>query len=96
MSDYPYECKYRTEEGLCNGHKRCTPLSLDACDEPVDMIQPVDMCANQSNWGNTYNYVTEEDIEALKSGKIIYINDGEYCHFIEFRQGEKTYGHQNT
>ena len=57
----------------------------------TDTIQMVDankVDALSSPWGNSYCYITEEQLEELKNGKIIYFNDGEYGNFIELKKGE--------
>ena len=40
-----------------------------------------------SVWGNTFATITEEHIDAMRKGKIIYVDDGEYCHFFRFVKG---------
>lgn len=41
-----------------------------------------------SMWGMDAHYLTEEDIQALNSGKILYFDDGEYAHVL-FKGGER-------
>lgn len=50
--------------------------------EPVEMIEFEQVVDAQSAWGNTYSYITKEQLEDLQNGKLVYIDDGEYCHFI--------------
>jgi|WetSurMetagenome_2_1015567.scaffolds.fasta_scaffold31821_5 hypothetical protein len=33
-------------------------------------------------WGAEWNQITEDDIKALKDGKQLAFNDGEYVHFL--------------
>jgi hypothetical protein len=47
------------------------------------IIEPEDIIHSQSKYGNTYTIITPQDIEALKNGKILLIDDGEYGHFIK-------------
>lgn len=35
-----------------------------------------------SPFGNSYVEITEEDIAALRKGKVLKHCDGEYCHFL--------------
>ena len=46
-------------------------------------LEPEDIIHKQSKWGNTYSIITPQEIEALKNGKILFIDDGEYGHFIK-------------
>ena len=39
-----------------------------------------------SPWGNSWTTITEEDIEALKSGKKLIHDDDEYCTIIEMEK----------
>jgi hypothetical protein len=36
----------------------------------------------ETMWGCGANYITEQDIEALRSGKVIHFDDGEYAHIL--------------
>lgn len=50
--------------------------------EKVEMITEEQVSQFSSAWGNTQSYITEEQITELREGKVMYIDDGEYCHFI--------------
>ena len=56
--------------------------------EPIKMIDANQVGAKSSPWGNTYCYITEEQLDELKNGKVIYVDDGEYCHFIVLKKGD--------
>ena len=84
------QCRYRREDGSCAKHGNrmdipCKPSSLDWCDGPVEMIDADEICMCSSRFGNSLSFITEEQIEELKQGKVVYIDDGEYCHFIAFK-----------
>lgn len=88
------QCKYKRDDGSCakRGNRRdipCRPSSLDWCDELVEMIDADEICILSSPWGNTYNFITEEQIKELKRGKVVYVDDGEYGHFIAFKNSSE-------
>lgn len=39
-----------------------------------------------SPWGNSFVTITEEDIQALREGKVLFHFDGEYGTFIELEE----------
>ena len=49
------------------------------------------MCCESSLHGNYYFYVTDEDIEALKNGKVLFYVD-EYGMFIGYKKGDEQNG----
>ena len=51
--------------------------------ENFNVIEPSEMRDYASPWGNSYLLITEEDIQALRSGKVLHHDDGEYGTFIE-------------
>ena len=82
--------EYKRDDGSCAkyGARRdipCKPSCFDWFRDTVEMIDVDEMCMLSSPWGNSCNFITEEQIEELKQGKVVYINDGEYCHFIAFK-----------
>lgn len=82
------KCPVKTSDGHCskrNG-EHCKPSDKSYCDEEVLMIDVGQMCRHSSIFGNTYSFITNSQLEELKSGKAIYINDGEYCHFIVLKE----------
>lgn len=38
-------------------------------------------------WGMEHMVLTDEDIKALKDGKYLYNNDGEYAQIISYKEG---------
>lgn len=66
---------------------KCQPSSLEWCDEEMKVIEADQMCRYASIFGNNYFYITEEQIEALKSGKVLY-DGGEYGTFICLKGGK--------
>lgn len=57
-------------------------------DTPVKTIDANCVAEERSPWGNSYCYITEKQLEELKSGKVIYFNDGEYGNFIMLKKGD--------
>lgn len=83
------ECKFKSPDGHCTKWRKngkCIPSDLSWCDEPVEMIQADRMCERCGIFGNTYSYITEEQLEELKNGEVVHINDGEYVHFIALKR----------
>ena len=80
------ECKHLTPEGLCkkwgSPGRPCKPSTIEWCDDPVCIIDEDRMCRDSSIYGNTYSYITLEQIDDLMDGKVAMIDDGEYKHFI--------------
>ena len=62
--------------------------SLNLCLGLQAEIIPVeDIEKNESRWGNEYASISEEDINALRNGNVIYIFvAGEYGVFIALRK----------
>ena len=83
------DCKCKTQDGYCTkygGRHKCKPSTINDFDETVKMINVEEVCRGASLWGNSLCYITEEQLEELKNGKAIYINDGEYCTFIVLKK----------
>ena len=53
--------------------------------EKASLIDKEATGKNLSCYGNTFAYITEADITALRNGRVIFIDDGEYCTFISLR-----------
>lgn len=60
----------------CDGNGNLT------CDEPFEVIEKREMCAKSSIFGNDYLQITEENIEDLRAGKVLYLG-GEYGIFVK-------------
>lgn len=83
------ECKLKSSDGHCTkwGKNRvCKPSDLSWCDEDVKMIDADRMCRYGSIFGNSYCYITEQQLEELKNGKVLYHDDGEYGIFIALKE----------
>ena len=51
-------------------------------DQKVEMIDMEDIERRSSPWGNTFATITKKQLSELKHGKVMFIDDGEYGHFI--------------
>lgn len=51
--------------------------------DSVEMINMEEVEENQSRWGNTFHTITKKQVKELLKGKVICIDDSEYCHFIK-------------
>lgn len=83
------KCKYR-KEGYCTKWRdkaKCEPSTQDWCDGRLSRCDISQMCEKSSIFGNNYFYLDDEDIEALKNGKILFYVD-EYGIFIGYREGD--------
>lgn len=90
-SEY-HECPYSNERGdntLRNGQRYCKRKRVwcdgngnQLCDEPFEVIERSEMCAKGSIFGNFYLQLTEENIEALRAGKVLFTRD-EYGIFVK-------------
>ena len=53
----------------------------------AEIIPSEDIEKNESRWGNEYASISEEDIDALRNGNVIYMFvAGEYSIFIALRK----------
>lgn len=68
---------------------KCKPTTIDDFREgelaQCDMDQ---VCRKCSIWGNDFIVLTDEDIEALQNGKVLYRID-EYGMFLAYKKGEE-------
>lgn len=59
---------------------------LYKCRSQNDGVEPVEMVDVDDEidpyWGLSSMVITEEQVEELKNGKVIYFSDGEYAHAI--------------
>ena len=79
------ECKFRTEDGMCDkcgSRSACILPKTEWFIEDVDTFEFDEVCQHSSIFGNTYSLITKEDLDSLQNGKVLYIDDGEYGHFI--------------
>ena len=52
--------------------------------ERFDVVQKYDTI--DAMWGMEHMVLTDEDIEALKNGKYLYHNDGEYAQIMSYKE----------
>jgi hypothetical protein len=77
------------ENGKCKKWCRkenCTPLTVACFDDKLDVCEMEEVCENASIFGNSLFFLTDEDIEKLKSGKVLFDRD-EYGTFIAYKKG---------
>ena len=55
-------------------------------DENVEMVTVKEVNDVRSRWGNSYCYITEEQVEKLKQGMVVWHDDGEYGTFIVLKE----------
>lgn len=52
-------------------------------DRSFGIIEPEQMEIVESEYGNRYVSITPEDILALITGKVLFVEDGEYTTFVK-------------
>lgn len=67
---------------------RCGPATMMWFVERFEVIEMSAVCRNDSVFGNNYFVITDEEIEALKNGKVLFKLD-EYGTVIAYRGSEK-------
>ena len=80
-------CDFYTD-GHCTMFRKngkCKPSDSSWCDEDMLTIESNQICRHGSVFGNNYFYITEEQIEALREGKVLYY-PGEYGTFIALKK----------
>lgn len=84
-------CPGYMKNGRCKGNNRACRVTKEAIeswfDETLKTIDLLDVCPNQSLFGNSYFRITDKDIDALKSGKVLFIRD-EYGVFLKYEGGQ--------
>lgn len=76
------------KDGHCTKWRKngkCHPSSADWFDEHLDQCEMNAMCEHNSIFGNSYFYLTDEDIDALKAGKVLFDVD-EYGVFLAYKK----------
>lgn len=72
-----------------NKNDKCKPMTIDDfCEGELTQCEMDQVCRRCSIFGNDFIIITDEDIEALKNGKVLYRID-EYGLFLVIRK-EKT------
>jgi len=54
--------------------------------EAVMVLEPDGEC--DPYWGLTSNEISEEQLIALREGKVLWFTDGEYAHLIRLKKGD--------
>ena len=57
-------------------------------EDEVEMIEIDEVEAAQSKYGNTFSVITRNQIEELLNGKVVYISDEEYGHFVKLKSDD--------
>lgn len=83
----PEECDCYIDGICCKMLKRykCQPASVEWFDEKFEVIEMADVCRNGSIFGNAYFAITDDDIKALKEGKVLFDLD-EYGTLIAYKR----------
>lgn len=72
-------CKKRNIKGRCN------PVTADLFQDRFSQCNMDNVCQCCSIYGNDFFFLTDEDIDALKSGKILYCVE-EYGVFLVYKE----------
>lgn len=78
------QCNNCWRKDKCIRKKPTDIINIITNSDKFDIIQPNEVCENESPYGNSYLILSDYDIEALKNGKVIRHDDGEYCTFIGY------------
>lgn len=85
------ECPGYMKNGRCKGNNRpCRVTKEDIeswFDETLKPIDLLDVCPEQSAFGNNFFVLTDKDIEALKTGKVLFVRE-EYGVFLKYKGGQ--------
>lgn len=75
------------KNGRCKGNNRACRVTKEGIeswfDETFKPIDVLDVCPEQSIFGNSFFTISDEDVQALKSGKILFVR-GEYGIFLKY------------
>ena len=78
------------KNGMCNKWRKeykCRPTSIEEFDEVFSTCEIGETCERASIFGNCFYRLTDEDIDALKAGKVLFSVD-EYGFFIAYQKKE--------
>lgn len=82
------ECPGYMKNGRCKGNNRpCRVTKEDIeswFDETLKPIDLLDVCPEQSAFGNNFFVLTDKDIEALKTEKVLFVRE-EYGVFLKYK-----------
>lgn len=89
-----FECDRRCGEKMdrCNKYggsfTKCRPITIgDFSESELNPCEMNEVCQLSSIYGNDLLIITDDDIEALKAGKVLYRLD-EYGLFVAYKKGE--------
>lgn len=81
------KCPGYSKNGKCIGDNRKCNVTEEMIkswfDETFAPIDLIDTCPNQSPFGNSFFVIGDEDIQALKDGKVLFVR-GEYGLFLKY------------
>lgn len=85
-------CDLLDSQGRCRksqNHRKCEKCesNISWFDDELKACDVDEVCRRDSIFGNTYYKITEEQIEALRNGKVLY-DIGEYGTFIILDRSE--------
>lgn len=85
------KCPGYKPNGRCMGDNRKCSVTKKAIeswfDETLKSIDLLDVCPEQSAFGNSFFVITDKDIEALKTGKVLFVRE-EYGVFLKYEGGQ--------
>lgn len=85
------KCPGYLKNGRCKGNNRACRVTKEGIeswfDETFTPIDVLDVCQEQSIFGNSFFTISDEDVQALKSGKILFVR-GEYGIFLKYEGGQ--------
>lgn len=84
------DCEFYKDGGCVKfrNRRKCKPATMEWFDEEFAVIEMSAVCRNSSIFGNSYFVITDEEIEALKNGKVLFMLD-EYGTVIAYRGSEE-------
>lgn len=81
------KCPGYMADGKCSGNGHECHVTEEGIktwfDETFKSCNLIDTCQNQSFFGNSFFILTDNDIEALKQGKVLFAR-GEYGIFLKY------------
>lgn len=93
------ECKHRDENGFCavgrvwNSKQKCTKTfsfnDYFTSSDRMDVYDLENMCVKRSDYGDVYGIITDSDIEKLREGKLLHIDNCGYGFFLKFWEDEE-------
>ncbi|WP_128117965.1 hypothetical protein [Faecalibacterium sp. OF04-11AC] len=84
------KCPGYMENGICSGNGQACHATEEGIqtwfDETFKSCNLIDTCQNRSFFGNSFFVITDEDIEALKHGKVLFAR-WKYGLFLKYDGG---------